>query len=86
MLGAIDLNIIHDLPPHESGDDSRQAQDMIQVAMRQEYLIQPFKTCPRPQDLALRTFTAIHQKAIILMLHNQGGKPPVHRWRGRRST
>jgi hypothetical protein len=43
---------------------------MIQVTMRDQYLIEPFEADPGLKDLPLSAFSAIHQEAMLIMLND----------------
>lgn len=71
MLSAIDIDFVHHFPAHKGRDKPGQTQDVIQMTVRQKYLVQPLKAGAGPQDLALGTFPTVNQEAIFFMLDYQ---------------
>jgi hypothetical protein len=49
---------------------------MIEMAMRDQYFIKPFKAYTGLQNLALSSLSAVDQKAIFIVLDDLGRQVP----------
>ena len=79
---APDLQFFDRFPSGKGGKQPSQAQDVVQMAMRYEYSIEPPETDPGSEDLALSALTTVDQDAIVAEANNVSAKPAVYR-RGR---
>jgi hypothetical protein len=57
---------------------------MIEVAVGDQYPIEPAKTDPGPQNLALGAFATIDQEAVVSKTYDLRAKAAVHGWSGGR--
>jgi hypothetical protein len=56
------------LPHSQSRKETRNAEHVVEMAMRQQEPVEPPKADPAAQQLALRPLSAIHQDALICRL------------------
>ena len=69
---AVNIQRIDRFPAHIGREQAGQAQDVIQVAVRDQDLVQALETDAGLKDLALCTLPAVNQKAVLIMLDNLG--------------
>ena len=62
-----DFELVNRLPAHERAEQTAEAENMIQVTVREQDARQMPKANPRLQDLALSPFAAIDQKTIFVV-------------------
>ena len=83
---AEDLQFLDRLPPQECAQEPAEAQDVVEVAVGQQYPRQVPETDPGLQDLPLGTLAAVDEKAEFVVLHDLRGKSAPRRRRGCRSA
>ena len=71
---AVDLQLLDGLPAHERGEQPAEAQDVVEVSVGDEDAVEPLEAYPRLQDLPLRALAAVHQEAVLVVLHQVGGQ------------
>jgi hypothetical protein len=81
---AEDLQGLDRLPAQKGAQQAAQAQYVVQVPVGQQDARQVPETHARLQDLPLGSLSAVHQKAVFIVLDNLGGEAAPRRRRGRR--
>jgi hypothetical protein len=81
-----DLQFIHGLPAGKGGEQTGQPENMIEVAVGNQYPIEPPKTHPGPQNLPLGAFATIDQEAVISKTYDLRAKAAVNGWSGGRGS
>ncbi len=81
---AENLEFVNRLPAQERAEQTAQPENVIEMTMREQNAIQVFESQTRLQDLPLRAFAAIHQKAILVVLHHLRRKSALGRRGGGR--
>jgi hypothetical protein len=74
---AVNLQILYGLPAGKGGNQSTQAQDVVQVTVGQQDAVQPFEPQPALENLPLGALTAIYQKPMVLIEHHLGREVPM---------
>ena len=72
---AEDLQFLDGFPAQERAEQTAQAQDVVEVPVRQQHARQVPEAHAGLQDLPLGALAAIDQKAIFVVLDDQRGKP-----------
>jgi len=85
VTAAPDFQRVDALPAHEGGEQPGQAKDVIQVAVREQDTVQALEADAALEQLALRAFAAVYQKAILPGQDDLGRQPAQDRRRGRGS-
>ena len=81
-----DLKLLDRLPAKKRAEQAAQAEDVVEVTVRQQHARQVAETDARLQDLALRAFAAVDQKTILVVLHDLRRKAAPRGGRGCRSA
>ena len=76
-----DIQLINRLPAQEGAEQSAQAQDVIEVSMREKDAREILEARTGLQDLALGPLAAVDQKTIFIMLDNLCREPALCRGR-----
>src|SRR5690606_3677133 len=69
-------------PAREGRNQPSQTENVIQMAVREQDTIQPLETDTAPQDLPLRAFATVHQKAVLARQNGLRCQPAMDRGRG----
>ncbi len=81
-LAAVNVQFFDGLPAHERGEQPRQAEDVVQVAVGDENVVQVPEADAGLQDLALGAFAAVDQEAEFVVLDDLRRKPALGRGGG----
>jgi hypothetical protein len=68
-------------PTGKRGDESPEAQNVVQMAVGEQDFVQAFETQAAAQNLALSSFTAVNKESAILVHDHGGGESTLYRWR-----
>ena len=76
-LAAVNIKFLDRFPAHERGEQSCQAEDVVQVPVGDENIVQVPESDPGLQNLALGALAAVDQEAEFVMLYDLSGQPPL---------
>jgi hypothetical protein len=75
MPPGVDLEPVDRFPAHEGRKQACQAQDVVEVTVRDQNPIQSSKTDSGLQDLALRALTAVNQESLLTVADDLRREP-----------
>ena len=61
----------------QGGHQSTEAEQVVEMSMGEQDAVQPTKSEPAPQQLALRALTAVHEKPAVPVQNDQRRQPPL---------
>ncbi|MCX6036350.1 MAG: hypothetical protein NTW99_00340 [Chloroflexi bacterium] len=85
-LPAVDVQFFDGFPAHERGEQTGQAEDVVQVAMRDENVVQVPEADAGLQDLTLGALAAVNEEAEFVVLDDLRRKPALGRRGGCRGA
>ena len=78
----IDLHVLHGFPAPKRAGQSAQAEDMVEMPVRQQDVVQPLEANAAAQELPLGAFAAIDQEAVFAVNQHRCRQPTLCRRSG----